>query len=260
MYRKLKRRLFLNLDTESWPLKGLSPLNRVITVFVLASVFSVILETEQTLITSYHSYFTFANSVFLYVFTIEYIIRFWVMGENPNYAGFKGRIRYIFSPFSIIDLISIVPFWFDFGSEFLLIRILRLLRILKLARIPGLSDALNEIIIAISRRRFEFFISIGLATFTMLVAAILLYLVERDIQPEAFGSIPRALWWGMATLTTVGYGDVYPVTVIGRLFAGIFAFAGIGLVAMPTGVLAAALSDSFQKAEKSRDNKPQEEN
>ncbi|MCF6196266.1 MAG: potassium channel family protein, partial [Emcibacter sp.] len=151
---------------------------------------------------------------------------------------------------SLIDLISILPFWFGLGSEWFLFRILRLLRILKLARIPGLSIALKGIVFAIKRRKFELYISIGLATLMMLGASTVLYIVEADIQPEAFGSIPRSLWWGMATLTTVGYGDVYPVTILGKLFFGVFAFAGIGLVAMPTGILAAALSDSFQNAGK----------
>ncbi len=249
MIASFKNTLFINLDTESWPGKHLSPINRLLMTIVLISVFSVILETEQKFTDIYQSYFDVANSFFLYIFTIEYVARFWVIGLRPEYGGIRGRLRYLISPFSIIDLISIVPFWFSFGSEWLLIRILRLLRILKLARIPGLSSALKGIQRAISRRRFELYISIGLAVFMMLLAAISLYITERDIQPDAFGSIPRALWWGMATLTTVGYGDVYLISMLGKIFAGIFAFSGIGLVAMPTGILAAALSDSFQKNE-----------
>lgn len=94
---------------------------------------------------------------------------------------------------------------------------------------------------------YELLLSVGVAGLLLLLSSAFLYAVEAAAQPEAFGSVPRALWWSIATLTTVGYGDVTPITALGKLFAGITAVAGIGLIAMPTGILAAAFSDAFQK-------------
>jgi len=153
------------------------------------------------------------------------------------------------TPMALIDLFSIAPLWFGAGSELLLIRIARLARIIKLGRVPGISAAINRLTDAVQERRFELYVSIGLALIVMLLASTAMYFIEGAAQPEIFGSIPRALWWGMATLTTVGYGDAYPITVGGKICAGIVAIAGIGLVAMPAGILAAAFSNAFQKPE-----------
>ncbi len=124
---------------------------------------------------------------------------------------------------------------------------MRLLRILKLARIPMVSRALINLKRALFSRIVELCLSVVLAFLLMLVAATILYFIEKDAQPDVFGSIPRALWWGVATLTTVGYGDVYPITPLGKICAGVFAIAGIGLVAMPTGIFAAAMSEIMAK-------------
>jgi voltage-gated potassium channel len=246
----LRRKLFLHFDLESWPKGGLSLVNKIIAVLVLISVVSAVLETETAIAEQFSTVFAFGNVIFLYAFTIEYLIRVWVAGERPEYSGFTGRIRFGRSFFAIIDLAAIAPFWLGFGSEFLVVRIIRILRILKLLKIPGVSEALSGILLALSKRKIELLLSAGAAAFLMLIAASFLYFAERLEQPEAFGSIPRALWWGVATLTTVGYGDVYPVTALGRVFAGIFAFSGIGLIAMPAGIMAAALNDVFQDSKR----------
>jgi len=241
---KMMRKFFhTHLDPTCWPHSGLSPLNKVIVILVLACVMSAVLETEPTLSTAYASSFALLNKVFLYVFSVEYLLRLWVVGEDSRYTGIIGRLQYMITPAAIIDLITVAPFWFGAGSEILLLRLLRLLRILKLARIPSVNSALMRLYTAIKSRRMEFALSITFALLLMLVAATTLYFIEGDIQPGTFGSIPRSLWWGMATLTTVGYGDVYPITVLGKIAGGVYALAGIGLVAMPTGIFAAAMSE-----------------
>lgn len=245
--KTLRIKFHTNIDPACWPRSGLSPFNKIIVIMVLACVTSAVLETEPLLSTEYASTFAILNIFFLYAFSVEYLLRVWAMGEDSRYTGITGRVKYMLTMPAIIDLITILPFWFGAGSEILLLRVLRLLRILKLARMPGVSSALTRLYAAMILRRMEFFLSITFALLLMLIAATTLYFLESDVQPDAFGSIPRSLWWGMATLTTVGYGDVYPVTVLGKIAGGVYAIAGIGLVAMPTGIFAAAMSDVVRK-------------
>ena len=115
------------------------------------------------------------------------------------------------------------------------------------------SDALNALGRALYQRRYEMILSAGAAFMLLLFSASMLYVVEAEHQPDTFGSIPRALWWSVATLTTVGYGDVTPITALGRVLAGMTAIAGVGLVALPAGILAAAFSDVFQEQEQEKE-------
>ncbi|MGI8561876.1 MAG: potassium channel family protein, partial [Luteimonas sp.] len=142
-----------------------------------------------------------------------------------------------------------IPFLLGlFGSETLLLRLIRLMRLLALTKLARYSTAIRLVIESIHSRRFELGFTVLLAACVILISSAALYVVEGEIQPAAFGSIPRAAWWSVATLTTVGYGDLVPLTPIGKFFASLTAFAGIGLIAMPTGILAAGFSDAFAKA------------
>lgn len=131
-------------------------------------------------------------------------------------------------------------------NSLLLLRLFRLIRLVRLARFGRLSAAIHALIEALEKRCFELGLSLALAVIVLIASGTLMYLVEGAHQPDAFGSIPRALWWSVATLTTVSYGDVYPVTALGRVVAGATAIVAIGLVAMPAGILAAGFTDAFQ--------------
>lgn len=213
-----------------------------------------ILETEPSLSENYPRYFLIANWAITIIFTIEYFMRFWVSSVQREYRGFRGKIRYIFSFWAIIDLIAILPSYFIFlDINFVWLRTLRLLRILKLGRLGAFSRACRSVFSALRESGFELLVSFLLAMTLLLCSATMLYLVEGNAQPEAFGSIPRAVWWSVATLTTVGYGDVYPITLLGKIFAGITAILGIGVVALPTGVFAAALGRAFDRTKRNND-------
>lgn len=193
---------------------------------------------------------TYVELIVVTVFMIEYGLRFIAVGCDEAYAGFTGRLKYVFSFWSVIDLLAIIPFFLTgLTDNTFLLRLLRLLRILRLAKLGRYSTAIMAITSAVKRKKYELSVSALVAFVVMLISSSFLYVFEGAAQPGAFGSITRSFWWSIATLTTVGYGDVTPITAIGRFFAGLTAIAGIGLIAMPTGILASAFSEVLNEDE-----------
>lgn len=233
----------------AWPGVGLSPLNRAVAALILVSIAVAVLESERTLFVAWEPFFVTAELVITALFVVEYVARVWTSAENPRFGpGLRGRLRYMASPPAILDVLAIAPLFLAMvGSEAFLFRLLRLLRILRLAKLARYSSAMSAIGEAIASRRYELIASIAGALILLLISSTCLYIVESEAQPETFGSIPRAMWWSVATLTTVGYGDVVPVTLAGRVLAGVTAIIGIGLIAMPTGILASAFSDALAR-------------
>lgn len=238
----LRERVYAQM--ESAPGHELSPINKLVVTVILASVVVGIAGTEPTVQASLGLALPIVELVLGAFFVIELALRTWAASVQPAFAGPRGMLRYLTQPLSIVDLLVIVsllaPF---FGPEFAVLRLLRVVRLIALAKFGRYSIALRQLMRAFARRRYELLMSLLIAGLVFLVAATGMYAIEGNVQPEAFGSIPRALWWALTTLTTVGYGDVYPVTPLGRVFAGLMAVAGIGLIAMPTGILAAAFTE-----------------
>ncbi len=242
-------RLYRSLEPQAWPGEGLSPLNRLVCLLILLSVAVAVLETEPALREGWgHLFLTFEMTVGV-IFVVEYLARAWVAVEHPGYGKpVMGRLRYLVSFSAVVDLMAILPLFLGLaGMEALFMRLVRVLRILRLARLGRFSRAMRALGQAVRLRQFELYVSFGLALLVLLFSSIMLYLLEGGVQPEAFGSVPRAMWWSVATLTTVGYGDVYPITGVGRFFAALTALSGIGIIAMPTGIMAAAFSEAMQK-------------
>jgi voltage-gated potassium channel len=203
----------------------------------------------------------FGNSLFIFqvisviIFTIEYGLRVWVtpFHEEKDYRDpIKGRLRYIISPMALIDLMAILPFYlpmiFPFDLRF--IRILRLLRLFSVFKVGHFSDALLMIGQIFRERRSELITTFAIAIGLLIGTSTIMYYFERIAQPETFDSIPATMWWGIATLATIGYGDMVPVTSAGRFFAVICGFLGLGLFALPTGVLGAAFMESVRTSKK----------
>lgn len=251
---RLRAALHRQLDPAAGPPDRLSATNRVVVALILLSVAVAVLETEPALGPEVQDALLRVQLALGLVFVVEYLARLWVCVERPDYARpALGRLRYATSWRSLIDLVAILPVFVGLvGGESYVLRLARVLRILRLARLGRFSAALQALGAAIAARRFELVATLVGAAALMLVSSTLLYLVEAGRQPEAFGSIPRAMWWSVATLTTVGYGDVTPVTAIGRVLAGFTALIGIGVIAMPTGILAAAVSDALQAQREAR--------
>lgn len=229
--------------------QGLSLANRVLVVMIVSATGIAVIETEPTIAAGRERLFQVAELGFGIIFLIEYLARLWVSVEHPKASGTRfARLRYALTFPAIIDLAAVLPtLLLVAGGSSLVLRLVRILRILRLAKLGRLSSAWRDVVEAVHSRRFELLVTVGLAVVAMLVASTLMYWAEGDVQPDKFGSIPRALWWSAVTLTTVGYGDVYPITPLGKACSAVVAVTGIGLIALPTGILAAAFSDALQR-------------
>lgn len=165
----------------------------------------------------------------------------------------KDRRAYIFSFWGIIDFIAVIPSLFIAGADLKALRAIRLLRLFRLLKLARTSTALIRLGNAFKDQRYEFAVFGLLSILILYIASVGVYTFEHEAQPDAFPSIPAAMWWAVATLTTVGYGDVYPITAGGRVFTGVVLFVGLGLVAVPTGLIATALQHD-PKENKSEDS------
>lgn len=244
----IRTRFYDELEPRARP-QGLSGANKIIALLIVLSALMAILETEPTIRGPHAETFFTLHIVFGAVFLVEYLVRIWIAADDPRFAGRPfGRLRWMLTPSAIIDLLALLPLFLTVASTSLYwLRFARIVRILRIVRLGRMSSAFDNIALALYARRFELGVAIIIALLLMLFSATLLYFAEAEAQPDAFGSVPRALWWAIVTLTTIGYGDVYPVTVLGRICAALIAISGIGVIAMPTGIFAAAFSDAMQK-------------
>jgi voltage-gated potassium channel len=244
----LRSVLYHQLFADARKKPGLSLANRCLAGLVLFGGLFAIISTEPDAISISPRSFRFVEIALAISFTIEYLARVYAAGESAHYSGFLGRLKYMISPLAIVDLVATVPLYFTFlPTDASLLRLLRLIAVIRFAKLGRYSRALGYLSEAVMSRRFELSLTFAIGMFVLVITATLLYLAEGGVQPDKFGSIPRALWWSIMTLTTVGYGDTYPITVLGKFLAGITAVVGISLIAMPTGILAAAFSEVFQR-------------
>ncbi|MDP8912659.1 MAG: ion transporter [Pseudomonadota bacterium] len=216
---------------------------------ILLATAAAIAETEPLISQGREALFRAFELLFGMLFLAEYAARLWTAVDNPRFQQRRlPRVAFAVTPAAIVDLLAIVPVLLAFGAGgSLVLRLFRVLRILRLAKLGRMSTAWRHIVEAVHSRRHELGLTLALAAIAMLASSIALYWAEGDAQPDKFGSIPRALWWSVVTLTTVGYGDVFPITPLGRFLSAVVAVIGIGLIALPTGILAAAFSDALQR-------------
>ena len=227
-----------------------------IILLVLVSLGSLALETELLepdthLDKSMLPLVQSINVAIVWIFAVEFALRIWSEGEYAAHKGVLGRLRFLAQPVTIADVLAFAPeliamllFPDHTGALFPALRALRLFRLFKLARYVPAFAIVGA---AVKRAWAPLMAALCVAGAQLYIAAMMLYLIEGNSKPEAFGSIARAMWWAVVTLTTVGYGDVYPETAWGRVAAGLVALAGVGIVAMPTGILASAFAEEFRE-------------
>lgn len=181
------------------------------------------------------------------VFTAEYLLRVWSAPEDERFAGaVAGRLRFARTPLALVDLFAVLPAYLPMlGVDLRVLRGVRLVRLVRILKLTRYSRALRSLGRAFRRRREELVLTFSMIGLVVLIASSVMYYAEHPVQPEVFGSIPESLWWGVVTLTTLGYGDVVPVTVLGRLMAGLFALSGLLLIALPTAILGSAFVEEL---------------
>lgn len=245
----LRERLSRSLDPEMHDGRGLSRTNQCIMGLICLSILLGVFETETSLTDGLETLYAAAHTGLFGVFLVEYIARLYAAPANPRYGS---AWRYATTFAAITDLIVLLSYLMPaIGLEATLFRMFRIARLVRLARLGRYSVALQTISKALARRRYELSVSMVAAFGLMLLSSTALYFAERGHQPESFGSIPRAMWWSIATLTTVGYGDIVPITPLGRIFAALTAVLGIGFIALPTGILAGAFSEALRNVKTS---------
>ena len=231
--------------------------SRVVSLFIISlitlNIICIVLESIQELELRYRGLFFTIEIVSTVIFASEYLLRLWSSVEVKGGAQnpIRARFRYACSPLAIIDLLAFLPSILQLlfpGLDLRFLRILRLLRVFKLTRYFSSFELLLNVLHEERKSLIGIFV---LLLVILTLAASAIYLVERDIQPDKFGSIPQAMWWAIAALTTVGYGDVYPLSPFGRVLGSLVTIVGIGMVALPSGILASAFSEQMRRRRES---------
>lgn len=247
--KSIRYRTYILLEVNPAKYLPSKILNIFLIILIVANVFAFALGTVNSLAAQYGKLFEWFNIFSVSIFTIEYIARIWCLVEYPHLkqvAPFKARISYMFRPIAFIDLVAILPFYLGniFGIDLRGLRILRLLRILKLARYSPAIETLGR---TVYNERRALWGTLIIMICLILFSSTLMYLIEQDVQPEKFGSIPMAAWWAVSTLTTIGYGDAVPITATGKLVGGVFMMLGLGMFALPIGILATGFSQEANR-------------
>jgi len=222
-------------------------LNNFLWVLICLNVVAVTLESVPEYYNEFAVWFLNFERFSVFIFTVEYFARIWVAVEEKQFRKpIAGRLRYMMTPMAVVDLVAILPFYLSMFmfADMRILRVLRLVRTLKLTRH---SSALDLLVCVMKQEASSLLSAIFIMMIVIVFASSGIYLLEHNIQPEAFGSIPRAMWWATVTLTTVGYGDVVPVSALGKLFGLIITIAGVGMAALPAGIIASGFSAEIQK-------------
>jgi voltage-gated potassium channel len=252
VYQRIKRRTHEILDVGT---SG-DTVSRFMDIFLMAlimlNVIVVILETVEEQYFLYGQLFRTFDTFSVIIFTVEYVLRIWSCTSDERYSNpLGGRVRFALTPLLVIDLVAILPFYLPMvfpDLRFLrVMRIFRLFRIFKMARYSQSMQTLGRVL---SLKKGELTVTFFALIILLVLSSSVIYHVEHEAQPETFSSIPASMWWGVVTLTTVGYGDVYPITPVGKLIGAFIIVIGIGLFALPAGILASGFVEEVQIEQK----------
>jgi len=213
-----------------------------IILLIIFNVITLALDTLAGLSVQLRNALNIFEIVSLIIFSIEYIFRIYVSDiTHPAKSRLASVIKFILSPYGIIDMLAILPFYIPFVIKIDLrfIRILRLIRFFRVLKINRYNSTLKLIRDVLNEKKAEIGMTLFIVFLLLLISAFLMYSVENPVQPDKFQNVFASLWWAVATLTTVGYGDLYPITTLGKIISGVVSVLGIGLIALPTGIISA---------------------
>jgi voltage-gated potassium channel len=221
-----------------------------ILILIFANVIAVIVGSVPSIYARYGTQLNVFEIFSVAIFSVEYLTRIWACTVDRRFASpVWGRLKFARQPMSIIDLAAILPFFLPFlGFDLRSLRVLRLLRLLRIAKIGRYYSSLTVIKKVVRAKKEELVLTFTLMVMLVIVSSSVIYFCENGENPQTFSSIPATMWWAVETLTTVGYGDMYPTTGLGKLFASLIAILGIGMFALPTGILGAGFVEEIQKS------------
>ncbi|MCP3905784.1 MAG: ion transporter [Planctomycetes bacterium] len=248
----LKRRIYEVLEEPDHRNPVSLVVDLSIAALIILNVIALALETVEAVDARLHTIFRAVEMFSVLVFTVEYLLRMWVCTESPRYRHpVFGRLRFAVSFFAIIDLLAVLPFYIaPLTGDTRFIRAVRLLRFLWLAKLGEHSQAVRTIVLVFERKRHELGATLFLGFILVLLASSAMYFAEHDDQPEAFADIPTAMWWSVVTMTTVGYGDVYPMSLAGRIVGALIAVCGIMMFAIPTAIIGSGFYAIWREQER----------
>lgn len=230
-------------------MKKINRFDIFIYVLIIANIIAMVLESHKFIQAQFSQFFYYFELISILIFSFEYIYRIIISYKESKWLGVKN---YVFSFFGFIDLISILPFYI---KQFVLLdgrffRILRLFRLTRVFKLGRESKSLKLFIKALSAVKSELMFTLFLSILTILFSASAIYFLENKSQPEVFSSITASIWWATISLATVGYGDIVPITIWGKIFASIISLVGIGIVAIPTGIISASFVEEIINSKK----------
>ena len=221
--------------------------DRLITLVILLSVTEIILESVDSIGSVYGAQLAMFETFSIAFFTLEFLLRLWSNGARHSDSDWKGRKDYIFSFHGLVDIISILPFYLQAIFPGADLRVLRLLRLTRLLKLSHYSTAIEDLASAIYAERRSFGAVVYLLSIAIVASSTLMYYAEAAVQPEKLASIPHAIYWSVITLTTVGYGDISPITPVGKAIAIVTAFLGIATLAIFSGIVATSFANQLAR-------------
>jgi voltage-gated potassium channel len=260
MYRKLKNRIFEIINTA----ESGDKVSKAFDVFIISLI---VLNTVMVIVDTFdvpqelRTFTEVFETVSVFIFTAEYLLRLWTADlYYPDKRPAAARVRYAVTFMAVIDLLSILPFYIPFviPIDLRVLRTLRIIRIFRLFKVNRYTHSLSVIGKVFRKKAHQLISSMLVVSILILIAAVIMYNVESEAQPEVFENAFSGIWWAIATLTTVGYGDIYPVTAAGRFISAIIAFLGIGLVAVPTGIISAGFMENIEEEKKEKNAEDEE--
>ena len=247
---KAKTRIFAVLEAPLPGDRGARVLQMSITVLILLNVVAVAAGTVHGVVAGHHRLLWRFEVFSVVVFTIEYVLRMWSCTGEARFRGpIAGRVRFALTPMALVDLAAILPFYLPsvMPLDLRFVRALRLFRLVRIFKLGKYSESLNVLGQVVRAKKEELLVSLAGVLTVLVVASGLIFYIEHKAQPQAFSSIPASLWWTMATLSTVGYGDMYPITSAGKLVAGVIQLLGIAACALPAGIFASGFVEHMQQ-------------
>ncbi|MDI9632813.1 MAG: regulatory signaling modulator protein AmpE [Methanolinea sp.] len=220
-----------------------------LVLLIVANVAATVLESVESISAAFPVFFATFEAFSIGVFTVEYVLRLWTCTENAAFSRVvSGRIRYMATPLAVVDLLAFLPFYVPFlvPLDLRFLRVIRVMRILRLFKLGRHLEALRFMEKAVRRGKDALAIAALVVVILVVFSSCLMYALEHEVQPGAFESIPATMWWAIVTLTTVGYGDIYPVTPAGKIVASFIAVLGIAMFAVMTSILATAFIEEME--------------